>query len=367
MLNPTSWTREQLRAHSTDMRQFIDFRESLLPNGMRIIEAYNASGLHFTILPDRGFDIWSAHYRGLPLTWLSQGSPHAPDFGLRWIEQFNGGLLTTCGLLHVGPPEADVQTGEHRDLHGRFSRLRAENIAARGEWTSDGDYVLYLSATVAETRLFQEQLRLTRLYAINLSAPVITVTDEITNLSDTPSPLMLLYHINVGFPLVAEGARLVSPDAHTYARDDAARPGLSRWAEYDAPSAGYAEQVFYHHVSTDASGWSEAVLLNEQLGFSVAWDTSTLPYLTQWKNTRQGIYVSGIEPGNCLPEGQNAARASGRLHQLEAGETRVFQCRMSVLDGADAVQAARERIAALAQNGTPASGVQLDDYREYNG
>ena len=101
------FSREALQNHSVDMRQFVDFRESTLPSGARIVEAYNASGLAFTLLPDRAMDIWTATYKGLPLTWVSQGSPHAPDFGSAWLRQFNGGLLTTCGLNHAGQPEKD--------------------------------------------------------------------------------------------------------------------------------------------------------------------------------------------------------------------------------------------------------------------
>jgi hypothetical protein len=60
---------------------------------MRIVEAYNSSGLTFTILPDRGLDIWQASYNGRPLTWiaLAPGSPYQPDMGQEWLRQFNGG------------------------------------------------------------------------------------------------------------------------------------------------------------------------------------------------------------------------------------------------------------------------------------
>lgn len=75
MLEAKLLTRDEVERHSLDMRQFIDFRQATLPNGMRIIEAYNSSGLTFTLLPDRGMDIWMAHYKGVPLTWISQGSP----------------------------------------------------------------------------------------------------------------------------------------------------------------------------------------------------------------------------------------------------------------------------------------------------
>ncbi len=370
MLDLTTLTREDLERHSVDMRQFIHFQRATLPSGMRIVEAHNSSGLTFTILLDRGLDIWTAHYKGIPLTWISQGSPYLPDFGQNFLQQFNGGLLTTCGLVHVGPPETDDQTGEQRDLHGRFNRLRAENVQILPVWLKDKVneqeyYTLELSGLIAESRLFGEQLRLERTYFMTLGKPQIDIFDKVTNVGDEPAPLMLLYHFNVGFPLVSEGAKLYTPHHAVYARNETARAGLHRWADYDAPTPGYVEQVFFHHVKTISSGGTaEAALLHDDFGLSVTWETLNLPYLTQWKNTRQGIYVSGIEPGNCIPEGQMAARRNGRLVMIEPGRENAqrFHCRLSILDGAEAVADCKNRIEEMRQKGAPAEGCRLDDY-----
>ncbi len=350
---------EPLDRYSLDSRQFLDFRESRLPDGSRIIDAYNGSGLTFTLLPDRGLDIWSAHYNGIPLTWLSPGSPYPPDEGLSWLRSFNGGLLTTCGLMHVGPPETDAQTGEARDLHGRFTRLRAQDLHI----SRDGYDSIHLSCKLYEQRLHGEQLEVTRWYSLDLGQPTIRLADVVTNLGDEPLPLMVLYHINVGYPLVAPGARLWVPAEGTYARDEVARAGLNRWYAYEAAEPRYAEQVFFHHVKHGRDGLAETVLLNNDFGFSIGWNAVAMPYLTQWKNTRQGTYINGIEPGNCIPEGQNGARQSGRLDMLQPGQSRAFNCQMTVLPNAAAVQAARERISHLEESGTPAAKTMLaDDY-----
>ncbi len=346
--------------HSLDMRQFIDFRQATLPNGLRIIDAHNSSGLSLALLPDRGLDIWAARYNGLPLTWISPGSPHPPDEGQSWLRQFNGGLLTTCGLAHVGPPEADAETGEARDIHGRYTRLRAGDLAVT-ERASGERYALELRGTVWQSGLFGEQLRLDRAYRLALGEPALSWTDRVTNCGDTPAPLMVLYHINLGYPLVRAGAVLHTPHEAVYPRDAAARAGFARWAEYDAATPGYAEQVFFHHVR-GADGTSIVALLHADFGLQIAWDTRAMPYLTQWKNTRQGIYVSGIEPGNCIPEGRNAARDSGRLAWLQPGETVEFACTVTVLDGAAAVAVCRARIDSLQQGGEPVSGCDLSDY-----
>ena len=347
-------SRATVEAHSLDMRQFIDARPSVLPNGMRIIEVYNSSGLTFTLLPDRGLDIWTAHYRGIPLTWISQGSPHPADYGSPWLRQFNGGLLTTCGLQHVGPAEIDDETGEHRDVHGNYTRLRAEILRSEGRW--DGDvYMLELAGRVAEARLFGEQIRLDRTLHVTLGVPGVEIVDVASNLSDAPAPFMLLYHLNVGYPLVRQGARLDVPASAVYPRDDAARVGFETWDVYDAGQAGYAEQVFYHHV-LQSDGEAKVLLSNDELGLLCAWDTRSAPYLTQWKNLRRGIYVSGIEPGNCVPEGQNAARLAGRLAMLEPGESQTFTNRIHILGGAEAITRAGEEIDLLRRRGDPATG-----------
>lgn len=335
-------SRPVLEQHSLDMRQFIDAQQATLSNGMRIIHIHNSSGLTFSILPDRGFDIWTAHYHGIPLTWISQGSPHPPEFATPWMRQFNGGLLTTCGLRHVGPPETDSITGENRDIHGLYSRLRALNLSTHARWESN-HYILEVSGQVAESRLFGEQLLLQRAYRLVLGEPTIEIVDTVSNLADTPSPFMLLYHFNVGYPLVRQGSRLYLPVQATRPRDEAAQAGFDTWDTYGEATAGYAEQVFYH-VLKQRDGWANTILSNEDIALELSWDTRHAPFFTQWKNTRQGIYVSGIEPGNCIPEGQNAARESGRLVMLQPGEQHTFTCRLRLLSGKGTIQ---ERIKAI--------------------
>jgi galactose mutarotase-like enzyme len=366
-----TWTREALERHSVDMRQFIDFRQASLPNGSRIIEAHNGSGLTFSLLPDRGMDIWAAHYKGIPLSWLSQGSPHAPDWGQGWLRLFNGGLLTTCGLTHVGPPETDDISGEQRDIHGNFTRLQAEHISTSGDWWDDRGaeqyYELNLTSTLHESRLFGEQYLVTRTYTLVLGKPEIKIATTVKNLSDAPTPLMLVHHFNLGYPLISESTQLVTANAGVYPRDDRATPYVADWENYHAATEGYPEQVFFHHPKTHPhkklqSQWSKALLKHGNFGLLFSWNAANQPYLTQWKNTRNGIYVCGVEPGNCIPEGQNSARATKRLHYLAAGAEETFTCVLSIIDGEAAMEDTLADIADLKQNGMPAENFHLDDY-----
>jgi len=353
-------SRSTLEQHSLDLRQFIDFRASTLANGARSIDAYNSSGLTLTLLPDRGLDIWLAAYNGRPLTWISQGSPHAPDFGAPWLRLFNGGVLVTCGLRHVGPPEADERNGDLRDLHGDYTRLRAYNLSTHGDWQED-TYTLEVTAMVAEAALFAEQLRMTRTVRMTLGEPAVELIDVVENLYDTPAPFMLLHHFNFGYPLVQEGVQFHTASAMVRPRDMTARASFATWEQYHGAIPRHLEEVFFHQVYAGAGGTAIAALANEDFGLQVEWDTTHEPYLTQWKNYRRGSYVCGVEPGNCVPEGQNRARRAGRLVMLGPGEKQSFRNKLTVLPDAAAVAAMRARVAAQTGAGRPV-GIDLADY-----
>jgi hypothetical protein len=264
--------------------------------------------------------------------------------------------------MHVGPPETDKETGAFRDLHGRYSRLRAHDIHVQRTWEGD-IYAMTLTGIIPQVALHGEQLLLERSYRLVLGEPVIHISDRVTNFGDTTVPLMFLYHFNLGYPLVSAGAQLDTASEVIYARDAAAQKGFRQQANYDGVAANYAEQVFFHMVKVDQQGNSRCLIGHEDLGVEIEWRAETMPFLTQWKNTRYKSYIGGIEPGNCVPEGQNMARDNRRLETLEPGASREYACTLSVVDDAQAVINSRERIADLRRSGQPTNtGHRLDNY-----
>lgn len=353
-------SRETVEQHGVDLRQFIDWRQSVLPNGQRLVEGYNSSGLTLTLLPDRGLDIWLAAHNGRPLTWISQGAPHAADFGAGWLRLFNGGLLVTCGLRHVGPPETDARSGQFRDLHGDFSLLRAYNVAVRSGWQAE-QCVAEVTGELAEASLFGEQLHLSRTVRLVLGEPAVEIIDVVENRYDAPAPFMLLHHFNFGYPLVQEGVTLHVAKSAVIPRDLQAASALHDWPHYHGAAPRHLEEVFFHQVLADSHGNAQAVLASESFGLALEWNTTYEPYLTQWKNYRKGTYVCGVEPGNCVPEGQNRAAHTGRLVHLAPGERHTFRNRLTVLDGAEAVARARAAVDGLMAHGQPVA-IALADY-----
>jgi hypothetical protein len=344
------FTRRELESFTSDLRQIADIRLATLDDGpergTRIAEVRTGSGFDFTILLDRGLDIGSAVYNGIPLAWHSGTGPahpsrYQPD-GRGWLRTFHGGLLALCGLTQAGAygDGLDPLTGEKFGLHGRIGTTPAHDVRIEREWIGD-EWRIRLKATVDETALFHPKLQLERTLEITPGEPTVEITDTVRNMGGEPAPLMILYHCNIGWPIVTPESDFISPAPKILPRDSAAEAGMNRWNRFEMPTPGYAEQVFFHYV--DRQEPVSAAILNYglNLGVEVIFDGQTLPYLTEWKQMGFGDYVVGIEPGNCLPEGRNAARDAGRLRMLPPGETDTFHVAFRVLTNRRELEAVR--------------------------
>ena len=300
-------------------------------NGVEAVDVRTGSGFMFTVLPGRGMDIAWAEYKGVPLAFISQTGVTAPQYyesgGHHWLRSFFGGLLTTCGLLNAGPP------CEGHGLHGRISNSPAENICVADTWDIDG-YTMTVSGRIREARMFGEHLTLTRTLTARLGENRFILEDTVENHAFSPSPLMLLYHFNLGYPLLDDSGELVCQSV-VNARDDAAAKHIGEYAHIDEPRNSRPEEVFFHDMETDSEGMVRVSLLNRNLGISayLRYGKRELPCFTQWKQLGEGEYVLGLEPGNCHPVSQAKLREDGKLEMLNPGEKRRFRIEFGVLEG----------------------------------
>ena len=331
------WTRNELLEHVGDLSQVAGIKlgewSDGSERGLRVAEVRSGSGLTFSVLLDRGMDIGPAAYRGTPLAWISPtGFGHPAYYEAQstdWLRTFGGGLLVGCGLTSAGAAGED--DGEALGLHGRLSHLPAEHIKVDEIWQGE-ECALVVEGEVRQARVFGENLRLKRRIRVGLGGNTIAIHDRVENLGKASSPLMLLYHINLGFPLLDETCELVAAPHPVEPRDAIAAEGLEDWMHFQAPSAGYQEQVFYHDLPADEEGWAEIEVVNpgQPLGVSVRFQKATLPNLVEWKMMGQGTYVLGLEPANCHVSGRSQERARGTLQFLQAGEGRDFHVEISI-------------------------------------
>jgi len=311
-------------------RQFWDVRRYALTegraNGVRCIDV-DLGELTFTVLEDRCLDIYGVKHKGRQVAWLSQNGVVAPayydaaDDG--WLKSFSGGLLTTCGLQNVGPP--CVYHGRKQGIHGHISNIPAEQVRVQKERTSEG-FRVAITGTMIEPGVHWCNFALRRTILAETGSAVIELHDEITNRSDVPEPLMLMYHINFGYPLINPDTVLRIHDTEEIIpRKGAAADNLDTWDKFDPPIAGEEERVYLHRMKQSGDKTSRYTLRNRavdpDMGVDVSFSSDTLPFLTLWKNPRPGEYVAGIEPGNNHGEGIAFEEANGTLRYVEPGET----------------------------------------------
>ncbi|MEC8556440.1 MAG: aldose 1-epimerase family protein [Planctomycetota bacterium] len=316
------------------------------------------------ICPTRGMSLWKASVDGTTLGWSSpvQGPVH-PNFvaieessGLGWLDGFDE-LMVRCGLRSFGAPDFDESGSLLFPLHGRIGNLPARNLQIN---VDEEHSLLEVQAEVYETRFLQFNLQLTAKYVFSMGQPTIGISDTVLNASATPTTMQMLYHINIGDPVLEEGSKVDVSASKVVARNAHAASDLEIWNTYPGPVAGYEEQVYFFAGKANEQGWAQAVVANaaDSQGVSVRYKTDTLPFFTQWKNTvaREDGFVTGLEPGTGFPNPRSFEEEKGRVVSLGPQESVEFNIRIEGLGDARQIAAARKGIEELTGGRVAASG-----------
>jgi hypothetical protein len=316
--------------------------------GSRIAWMNTGSGLRYKVAIDRACDIVDAFYHQHSLAWISHGGLTAPmpyaNYGLEWLYSFAGGLVTTCGLTHVGPPEDD--DNGRRGLHGRISNLPADVESVIQPDPSNNRMDMSLTATIRQSRVFGPALELKRTIAGTLGQPVIRIRDRVTNCGNTPVPHMVLYHCNFGSPLVDEGADIVYRgrcQSRGLKMDDAVFNEKHNYRKCQGvleSHRGTGEACGFIDATEDADGLCTVGLANEKLTLALVmkYRKQQLPHLANWQHWGRGEYVCALEPGTNNPIGQGKAKEQNELIMLEPGHSRDYELTFEILTDSSAIQ-----------------------------
>ncbi len=286
-------------------------------DGMRILHVRNNKGLVFDVSLDRCADISRISFKGDNLSYFAPCGYVSPQYydgvGAGFLKSFTAGFITTCGLTAVGSPCNDE--GEELPLHGTISNTPCENFSHCVENDS-----IRIKATVRDAALFAHKLVLEREYVCKLNENVIHMTDTVKNIGSTVTPFEILYHCNIGYPLLSETSALSIPSTKVEARDEHAKEGIETCTQMETPQNGYVEKCYYHTMS----GEPVVSIFNDSInkGINLKYDTRELKCFTEWKMMGEQEYVLGLEPGNCLPDGRDVMREKNILEFLEPGEAR---------------------------------------------
>ncbi|MFN3225114.1 MAG: aldose 1-epimerase family protein [Hyphomicrobiales bacterium] len=303
-----------IQRHSALMRGLADIRlvQAIEGSGAggRLLEVRTPTGLSFDIALDRGGDILRLAWKGSEIGWHSAVAGKTPwptadaEEGLGFLRGFDG-FLVTCGLDHHGVPttsSADafnypLRERNHHPLHGRIYGQQAELVTRHIDWTA-GEIVICL--TVRQATVFGEVLELDRTITAGLKTPSLSLRDTVTNRGFRPTRHGILYHFNLGYPMLSPQARLLG----------ASWPLVDRLDEANAQPADDHVEI----VNVDTSP-NDGVLgiRNTKIGLAMIlrFDSQVLPCTALWRAFQSGVYALGIEPQTILSDNADDLLAAG--------------------------------------------------------
>ena len=296
-------------------------------DGMRLLQLRNAAGLQMTVCADRCADIYRLNFKGDNMGYFSPTGYVAPayydDKSTGFLKSFTAGFLTTCGLTAVGNPCTDA--GEELPMHGTIGNVPCERI-----WWEEDEENIYIHAHISDGAVFSHKLYLRRTITCGKHTNKFCITDTVENQGDTESPLMILYHMNMGYPLLSENAIVEISSTSVKPRNDHAAEDLDTWHKMLPPSPGFEEQCYFH--SFENKGTASIYNPDIRKGLTISFDPNTLDHFTEWKMMGFRDYVLGLEPGNCNPDGRAAMRKEGKLKFLKPGESITYEVTVNLYE-----------------------------------
>ena len=301
--------------HAGSLSQFAGVRLMTLGDGVergvRVLEFRTGTGLRFTVLIDRAFDLGDCEYKGAAIGWHSPTGFRHPGLHetesegrLGWLRSFSG-LMVTCGLDHVlGPLSEDASHYNYpyrktveQSIHGRVSVIPGRLTAYGEEWRGN-ECILYCEGVVQQATVFGEDLHLIRRIESRVGSNEFVLKDRVVNHGFSRTPHMLLYHISVGHPVLAEGSRYLAPIRHTpwAAHIDSYEHQGVGYQTMPSPREPFREQVWQHAMGADEDGKVPVALVNDGIGLGLLVETnqSEFPCQLEWQNFQSGHYTLGI-------------------------------------------------------------------------
>lgn len=329
----------ELRKKCNNLNAYCGVKDYLYndgPNrGLRAFDLKNGRNIEMTFLADRGLDIPSLSYKGYNIGLNNKMGVRSPylyqeggDSG--FLKQFYGGMLTTCGMTYCG--SSGVDNGKALGLHGPFSNLPAEHVSARMDYEGD-DCVIRVSGQVHESEVFDMDMLMKRSFTLETERDVLHIHDTLTNQGYTRQPVMLIYHVNFGYPMLDAGAKAYFSAGKVTPRNDFAAQGMGNYFEMEEPGCGREEQCYFH-TEQPKDGEAFAMLHNEKLGLAaiVHFDKAAFPLMCEWKCMRAGEYALGLEPITCGVDNRSTMREQGKLSYLEPGDSREYNVTLEFTD-----------------------------------
>lgn len=247
-------------------------------NGEHFIDCDNGK-LRFIVNADKAADISQMYFEGKNISFVSKNGSVAEH--LQFGRRFEGGMLYTCGL-----DDAGGRVGY--EVHGTLHCTPSEIIHAECN-----DKEIVIEAIIRDTALFGKNLVLKRRITSAVGSSSVKVRDILTNNGYMSTEYCILYHVNVGYPMLCEQARIEAELDSFEPRTHYALEKMSDMLDITEPVPGQEETCYYLKLLKP-----EISLYNslEKKRFVLKYSKETLPCFIEWKSMASGDYALGFEP-----------------------------------------------------------------------
>ena len=246
--------------------------------GLRVIDCDNGR-IRFLLNESKALDMMQLYHEGQNISFISKNGFTARE--IDFSKRFEGGMLYTVGLDSAGAREGFP-------LHGTFHNIPAKVIEAVCD--ENGIRVV---AEIEDTELFGKHLAVRRTVESKAGSENVTVADVLENRGTRAEDYCLLYHVNVGYPMLDETTYLLDDAAEVVPRTNWAAEHIGNRRKMTVPVPNQEEMCYFLRLKTP-----KVTLCNPKLGrtFTLSWSGDTLPHFVEWKSMASGDYALGLEP-----------------------------------------------------------------------
>jgi hypothetical protein len=177
----------------------------------------------------------------------------------------------------------------------------------------------------------------------------LSLEDQIENRDFKSNVLMLLYHLNVGYPLLDSGCEFIAPVKQIESLSAFSKDNESDYSLITDPVDNQDEAVYCITPKSDDEGYTSCMIVNPRLslGLYVKYNIAELPYLVEWKSMRSGDYAFGMLPSNCKPIGREAVKREKGIRELTPFESSNPRIEIGVIDTVEKISEFKKYIADM--------------------
>lgn len=255
-------------------------------NGIEVIDC-DTGKIRFMLNVTKGLDIMQLFHEGQNVSFLSKNAFIAQESP--FLRRFEGGMLYTCGLDSVGGVPG-------HELHGSYHNTIADVIRAE----CNGEQIT-VEAIMRDTELFGKNLVLKRKVTAKVGGQTVFVDDVLVNEGYRDEEFCLLYHVNLGYPMLDAGCEIEVDAAEIVPRNEWAEQNAAEAFKITEPEPCREETCYYLSLKQN-----RASLVNKKAGkrFTLEYAGECLKHFIEWKSMACGDYALGLEPSTTrLDEG----------------------------------------------------------------